>query len=239
MMYTGDKTDPVLGKKVVEHLHKIGMLKSEQLEQRSIEEKIELLKPKFAEILDILGMNMEDENLVETPKRLAKMWARELLWGMDYKTFPKITTISSENIGYDSFVLEKSVTAQSCCSHHFMPMYHTKACTDGSTVVGGGCVVAYIPKDKVLGLSKLNRVVEWAGMRAQTQEQYTKMIVEILKFVLETDDVACWTSLNHGCIQFRGQGDKSSQTTCLNLLGKFETDSQIRSEFLAIARKDC
>lgn len=234
-MNFSDKCDQVLGKKVVDHLHSIGMLGSEKETQLLTFEKLDILESKFREVLDVLGMNLEDPNLVETPKRLSKLWVNEMFYGMDYHTFPKITVLPVDSIGYNNFVLEKNVTASSCCSHHFVPMIHNMATVTGDTVMAGGCSIAYIPNKKIIGLSKLNRVVEWAGKRPQCQEQYCRMVVEILKYVLDCDSVACKMNLQHLCVSLRGAADRSSSTTTLYCSGLFETDKDLRREFLEVA----
>lgn len=237
MIYEKSKCDPILGEKVVAHLRSIGMLGSEKEEQLSFEEKVDKLIPLYKEVLDVLGFNLEDPNLIETPKRLAKLYAKEYFYGMRSETFPKITTIPAENIGYDSFVIETNVTTQSHCSHHLVQMANFIGTANGGVVMGGGCTVAYIPKNTVLGLSKLNRVVAWAGARAQCQEQYCRLVVEILKFILGTDSVCCYMNLKHLCVSSRGAEDRSSGTITFFASGEFETNREIRKEFLEIARK--
>lgn len=231
------KCDPELGKKVVAHLRSIGMLGCESETQLTPEEKIELATPKFAEVMEILGFNLDDPNTNETPKRWVKMMVNDLLWGMYAENFPKLKLIPTDDMGYDSLVVEK-VTAQSMCSHHLQIMWGDKGCSDGTTMIGGGCVLAYLPDKYVLGLSKLNKICEWAGRRAQCEEQYVKMVVEVLSFVTGAP-AACMMKLKHGCVGFRSVQDRASDTTCFYCTpnSEFSNNPQLRSEFLALARK--
>lgn len=232
-----DKSDKELGRQVVEHLRSLGMLGCEKQEQLSAKEKIELATPKFEEVLDILGFDLNDPNTNETAKRWVKMMVNDLLWGMDPDTFPKMKLIPTDDIGYGDMVIE-SCTAQSMCSHHLQVMWGDKGCADGSVVVGGGCVVAYIPKEVVLGLSKLNKIVQWCGRRAQCEEQYVRMVVEVISF-LTGAPAACMMNLKHGCVSFRSVEDKSSSTMCFYCTpnSEFTNNPQLRNEFLSIARK--
>ena len=186
--------------------------------------------------MDTLGFNLEDPNTNETAKRWVKMMAKDLLWGMYADTFPKVKLIPTEDIGYQSMVL-MTVTAQSMCSHHLQIMWGDKAGADGSVSIGGGCVLAYIPNKYVLGLSKLNKIVQWCGMRAQCEEQYVKMVVEVLSFITG-GPAACMMNLKHGCVAFRSVADGNSSTSCFYCTpdSEFTNNQQIRNEFLSIAR---
>lgn len=231
------KCDPELGRRVVEHLRSIGMLGCELEDQMSPDEKIEKAVPKFAEVMEILGFNLEDPNTNETPKRWVKMMVNELLWGMYAENFPKMKLIPTSDIGFNDMVIE-SCTAQSMCSHHLQIMWGDKGCADGSTMIGGGAVVAYLPKKFVLGLSKLNKVLEWCGKRAQCEEQYVRMVVEVISFLTDAP-AACMMNLKHGCVAFRSVEDKASSTTCFYCTpnSEFTNNPQLRNEFLAIARQ--
>ena len=232
-----DKVDKELGRKVVAHLRSLGMLGCEKEVQLPKEEKIKQAIPKFAEVLDILGFNLEDPNMNETAKRWVKMMVNDFLWGMEADAFPKMKLIPTDDIGYGDMVIE-TCTAQSMCSHHLQVMWGDKGCADASVVIGGGCVVAYIPKDVVLGLSKLNKIVQWCGRRAQCEEQYVRMVVEVLSF-LTNAPAACMMKLKHGCVGFRSIEDKASATTCFYCTpnSEFTNNPQLRNEFLSIARK--
>ena len=133
-----------------------------------------------------LGMDLSDDSLSETPKRVAKMLVHETLWGLDYEAFPKCTTVSNK-MGYNEMVVERNVNVQSNCEHHALPIY-------------GVATVAYVPKDKVLGLSKINRVVEYFSKRPQIQERLTEQVFHALQFILETTDVAVMIDAEHFCV---------------------------------------
>jgi GTP cyclohydrolase I len=224
-----NKCDPALGEKVYQHLVANGMMSSEKANSMTNGEKKDVIQAHFAKILETLGMNLEDGNLIDTPRRLAKLWVNELFWGLSTETFPKVTTIDATDMGnYDSFVLEKNVTGYGCCSHHFLPMFSIK-----NGVIGGGFHVAYIPKKKIIGLSKLNRIVQWCCARPGTEEQYCKMIALVIGYVLECDSVAVMADLNHTCVSLRGASDSTSSTVCFYSTGNFQTDHNLRREFFA------
>lgn len=237
MIVEKSKCDPELGRKVVNHLRSIGMLGCEKEHQLPMEEKIAIATPKMAEVLDTMGFNLNDPNTNETAKRWVKMMVQDLLWGMYAETFPKMKLIPTDDIGYDDMVF-MSVTAQSMCSHHLQVMWGDKGCADGSVMIGGGAVVAYIPKNVVLGLSKLNKIVEWCGKRAQCEEQYVRMVVEVISF-LTGAPAACMMNLKHGCVSFRSVEDKASSTTCFYCTpnSEFTNNPQLRKEFLSMAHK--
>ena len=175
-------------------------------------------------IMHVLGLDLTDDSLEETPKRIAKMYVRELFWGLDYEHFPKCTAIENKMDYRNSFVLEKTITVHSSCEHHLV-------------TIDGFATVAYIPHNKVLGLSKLNRIVQYFAKRPQVQERLTEQIAETISFVAETPDVAVYVDAVHYCVKSRGIQDVSSSTITLATRGKFaEPDSEVRREFLNIAR---
>ena len=174
--------------------------------------------------MEILGLDLNDDSLEDTPKRVAKMYVNEIFWGLDYTKFPKCTAIENKMDYRNSFVCEKNVNVQSNCEHHFV-------------VIDGVATVAYIPHAKVLGLSKLNRIVEFFAKRPQVQERLTEQICETISFIAETDDVAVYIDAQHYCVKSRGIQDTGSSTVTLSTRGKFsEADSEVRREFLNIAR---
>lgn len=189
------------------------------------EDKIESIVPHFAKIMEILGLDLNDDSLEDTPKRVAKMYVNEIFWGLDYTKFPKCTTIDNKMDYNNSFVLERNVNVQSNCEHHFV-------------VIDGMATVAYIPNKKVLGLSKLNRIVEFFSKRPQVQERLTEQICEAISFITETDDVAVFIEGVHYCVKSRGIQDSGSSTVTLSTRGAFaEPNSEIRREFLQMCRK--
>lgn len=167
-----------------------------------------------------LGLDLEDDSLAETPKRVAKMWKHELFWGLDYMNFPKATVVENK-MRYDEMVLERNITVQSMCEHHLLPLL-------------GGAHVAYIPKNKVLGLSKLNRIVDFFCRRPQIQERLTAQIFHTLQYLLETDDVAVCIAAEHLCVKIRGVEDACSDTVTSQLGGVFKSQGLPRQEFFSL-----
>jgi GTP cyclohydrolase I len=223
-----EKTNPELGLKVKEHLKSKGLLNIEADNDFSREERINILEDKFKSIISVLGLNINDGNLRETPRRLAKLYVNELFGGLDWSKFPKCTAVDNEFVRYDSFVLVKDIRIVSVCSHHFMPFFGVK-----NNVFGPGCNIAYIPSKKVLGLSKLSRIVNFLGSRPNTQETLTAQIAETISFIAETEDVAVNINANHTCMSLRGANDGTANTETLFCKGRFLSNSQLRQEFLS------
>jgi len=188
------------------------------------EEKVDEIIPHFSKIMFILGLDLTDDSLEDTPKRVAKMYVNEIFWGLDYTKFPKCTTIDNKMDYNNSFVLERNINVQSNCEHHFV-------------VIDGVATVAYIPHAKVLGLSKLNRIVEFFSKRPQVQERLTEQICETISFITGSADVAVYIDAQHYCVKSRGIQDTGSSTVTLSTRGAFaKPDSEVRREFLHIAR---
>jgi len=225
MSYNKTKTDPVLGRQVHEHLVKMGVetpIKKRNLDRK---EQIDIIEGNFAEIMRALGLDLSDDSLIETPKRVAKMYVNEIFWGLDYEAFPKCTTVDNK-MKYNEMVVERNVNVQSNCEHHFV-------------VIDGLATVAYVPKDKVLGLSKINRIVEYFSKRPQIQERLTEQIFHTLQFILGTEDVAVMIDAQHYCVKSRGVEDTGSSTVTSRLGGGFKNDPAVRNEFYQIARQAC
>lgn len=223
MSYNKTKTDPELGLKVHEHLVKMGVeTPTNYTGHISRTGKIELIEDHFKGIMEILGLDLTDDSLMETPKRVAKMYVNEIFWGLDYDAFPKCTTVDNK-MKYNEMVCERNINVQSNCEHHFV-------------VIDGLATVAYVPKDKVLGLSKINRIVEYFSKRPQIQERLTEQIFHTLQFILDTEDVAVMIDAQHYCVKSRGVEDTGSSTVTTRLGGGFKTDPAARNEFLSIAR---
>jgi len=185
--------------------------------------KIKKIEEHIRSCLDILGLDLSDDSLMETPSRIAKMWVKELFWGLDPNKFPKCTTVLNK-MHYDEMVVCKDITVLSQCEHHFQ-------------TIDGVAHVSYIPKDKVLGLSKLNRIVEYYSRRPQIQERLTVQIGESLKHILDTDDVAVVINAIHYCVKSRGVEDQNSSTSTSFLSGKFRTEKETRKEFFDLIGK--
>jgi GTP cyclohydrolase I len=223
MSYNKTKTDSELGRKVHAHLVKMGVetptIDTSKLDRK---DKIDEIEKHFAAIMHVLGLDLTDDSLNETPKRVAKMYVNEIFWGLDYDAFPKCTTVNNK-MNYNEMVVERNVNVQSNCEHHFV-------------VIDGVATVAYVPNQKVLGLSKINRIVEYFSKRPQIQERLTEQIFHALCFILETDDVAVMIDAQHYCVKSRGVEDTGSSTVTVRLGGGFKTDPAARNEFLSIAR---
>ena len=225
MSYNKTKTDPELGRLVHEHLVKVGVetpVKKRNLDRK---EQIDIIEGNFAEIMRALGLDLSDDSLMETPKRVAKMYVNEIFWGLDYDAFPKCTTVNNK-MNYNEMVVERNVSVQSNCEHHFV-------------VIDGHATVAYVPKSKVLGLSKINRIVEYFSKRPQIQERLTEQIFHTLQFILDTEDVAVMIDAQHYCVKSRGVEDTGSSTVTSRLGGGFKTDPAVRNEFYHLARQGC
>jgi len=220
MSYNKTKTDPELGKRVHEHLVKCGVETPTIPNNLDRKDKIDQIETHFTHIMRVLGLDLMDDSLIETPKRVAKMYVNEIFWGLDYEAFPKCTTVDNK-MKYDEMVIERNVNVQSNCEHHFV-------------VIDGVATVAYIPKQKVLGLSKINRVVEYFSKRPQIQERLTEQVYHALQYILETDDIAVVIDAQHYCVKSRGVEDVGSSTVTSKLGGVFKTDPSVRLEFMNI-----
>jgi GTP cyclohydrolase IA len=188
----------------------------------SKQKKIELITEKFAEILQILGLDLKNDSLQETPRRIAKMYVNETFAGLDKENFPRITVIENE-MQYDQMVVVQNIQVLSVCEHHFQ-------------TIDGHATVAYIPHKKVIGLSKINRIVQFFSRRPQVQERLTKQIADCLVYVLGTEHVAVHLNAKHYCVIARGVEDSHSSTATSDLRGDFKTRPETRSEFLAHCR---
>lgn len=223
MSYNKTKTDPELGRKVHEHLVKQGVETPTIPNELDRKEKIEKIEHHFTAIMQTLGLDLADDSLIETPKRVAKMYVNEIFWGLDYDAFPKCTTVDNK-MKYDEMVVERNVNVQSNCEHHFV-------------VIDGVATVGYIPNQKVLGLSKINRIVEYFSKRPQIQERLTEQIYHALQFILETDNIGVVIDAQHYCVKSRGVEDTGSSTVTSKLGGVFKTDPAVRTEFMNIVNK--
>ena len=180
-------------------------------------EKIKLIEEKIREILDILGMDLKDESISGTPKRVAKMFINEIFSGINPINKPSISTFKN-NYKYGEMLVEKNITVNSTCEHHLLPIV-------------GIAHVAYISNGEVLGLSKINRIVDYYSKRPQVQERLTLQIVQELQNILKTNDVACIIGAKHLCVNVRGIRDNQSATVTSEFGGKFK-ENEIKKEFL-------
>ena len=189
----------------------------------SAEEKIEKIAQKFTEIMDILGMDLADDSLEETPRRVAKMYVNEIFSGLLPENFPKMTVIENK-MKYDQMICISGISSISVCEHHFM-------------TIDGLATVAYIPNEKVIGLSKINRIVQFFSRRPQVQERLTKQIADCLQYVLATEHVAVYIDARHYCMIARGIEDTGSTTVTTEVRGHFRTNVPTREEFLRQCRR--
>lgn len=185
--------------------------------EKSDTEKIENIQYHFKMILEEMGLDLTDDSLSGTPYRVAKMYVKELFYGLNPKNKPKLSTFQNK-YGYKKMLIEHNITIDSACEHHFLP-------------ITGFANVAYIPKDKVIGLSKINRLVDYYARRPQVQERLVLQILTDLQNVLETKDVIVSITAKHLCVSSRGIKDQSSFTTTLQYGGSFSND-ETRKEFL-------
>ncbi|CAH0533722.1 GTP cyclohydrolase 1 [Vibrio stylophorae] len=182
------------------------------------EERKEKIEVHMREILQLMSLDLTDDSLMDTPKRVAKMYVDEIFSGLDYHNFPKITVIDNK-MGVDEMVRVSDITMTSTCEHHLV------------TIDGKACV-AYLPRKKIIGLSKINRIVRFFAQRPQVQERLTQQILVALQTLLETDDVAVSIDAVHYCVKSRGVMDATSQTKTTALGGIFKSNLATRTEFL-------
>ncbi|MCO5268442.1 MAG: GTP cyclohydrolase I FolE [Brumimicrobium sp.] len=183
----------------------------------SDDQKIEEIKFHFEKIMETLGLDMTDDSLKDTPERVAKMYVKEHFSGLDPKNKPSISVFENK-YNYHQMLVEKDITLYSSCEHHFVPII-------------GKVHVAYIPDKKVIGLSKINRLVQYYAKRPQVQERLTMQIAEGLKEVLQVKSVAVIIEADHLCVASRGIHDTNSKTVTECYLGDFEND-KMQEKFL-------
>ena len=170
------------------------------------------------EMMETLGLDLNDDSLIKTPYRVGKMFVDELFRGLDYHNFPEITLIENK-MQVDEMIKVKDISFTSTCEHHFM-------------VIAGMAKVAYMPSKKIIGLSKINRIVRFFAQRPQVQERLTQQILVALQTLLETRNVAVTITATHYCVKARGVQDPTSSTTTTALGGHFKLNPSSRHEFL-------
>jgi len=226
MALNKNKTNPALGQEIHKHLLELGvetpLLTSLGLNDLKDNSMIELITKDFEHIMETLGLDLADDSLQDTPKRVAKMYIDEIFYGLRTKNFPKITVVENK-FHYDEMLVEKGINVMSVCEHHFVGIV-------------GKATIGYIPNGNVIGLSKLNRVVDYFARRPQVQERLTAQIYHTLCYILKTDQVAVVIDADHYCVASRGIEDTGSSTITSKLGGGFRTDDGTRAEFMALAR---
>ena len=185
----------------------------------SEDEKIEKIQEHVAAILDILGMDLTDDSLKGTPKRVAKAYVKEIFGGLNPDRRPSASTFENK-YEYGEMLVEKNITLYSTCEHHLLPII-------------GKAHIAYISNGNVVGLSKMNRIVEYYARRPQVQERLTLQVIEELKRILKTENVACIIDAKHLCVNSRGIRDVASSTVTAEYGGVFKTNETLRKEFLS------
>ena len=186
--------------------------------EKSDEEKTSIIKKNIREIMHTLGLDLNDDSLMGTPARVAKMFVKEIFSGLKPELRPKSSTFENK-YNYGEMLVEKNINVYSTCEHHLLPIV-------------GKAHVAYISSGTVIGLSKINRIVEYYSKRPQVQERLTKQIVLELQEVLKTQDIACVIDAKHLCVNSRGIKDIDSSTITSEFGGKFKYDQTTKDEFL-------
>ncbi|MDA1148903.1 MAG: GTP cyclohydrolase I FolE [Bacteroidetes bacterium] len=185
----------------------------------SDEDKIEKIQHHVAAILDTLGMDLTDDSLRGTPRRVAKAYVRELFAGLNPKFRPSASTFENK-YQYGEMLVEKNITLYSTCEHHLLPIV-------------GKAHIGYISNGNVVGLSKMNRIVDYYAKRPQVQERLTLQVVQELQHILKTENVACIIDAKHLCVNSRGIRDIASSTVTAEYGGIFKSDESLRKEFLS------
>lgn len=187
------------------------------------EEKMMVIEEHFAQIMQTLGLDLSDDSLRGTPRRVAKMFVKEIFYGLDPKKKPRISLFDNK-YKYGRMLVEKNVTVKSYCEHHFQAIL-------------GRAHVGYISSGKVIGLSKINRLVDYYSRRPQVQERLTKQILDGLREALDTKDVIVVVEAVHQCLSNRGIEDENSSTLTVEYSGQFENE-EVRKEFLEYLKMD-
>lgn len=218
------KKDTNLGQRVNEYLISKNVETPTIAKNLQVDDSTKLanIEKSVHDIMVTLGLDLTDDSLMDTPKRVAKMYVNEIFSGLNYDNFPKCTTVDNK-MHYDEMVLVKDISCISACEHHLI-------------TIDQKATIAYIPKDKVLGLSKLNRLAKFFAQRPQIQERYTEQVFHALEYLLGTEDVAVLVKGKHYCVAARGVEDASSYTVTSRLGGVFKHDPIARTEFLSLSK---
>lgn len=184
--------------------------------EKSDKEKIKNIQHYFEKIMEELGLDLSDESLSGTPYRFAKMYVKELFYGLNPNNKPKLSVFDNK-YGYNKMLVEQNITIDSACEHHFLP-------------ITGYAHIGYVPANKVIGLSKINRLVDYYAHRPQVQERLSLQILRSLQEVLETEDVIVVVNAKHLCVSSRGIKDKNSFTTTVEYGGCFKEET-VRGDF--------
>ena len=219
-MFNKSKTSNKLGREVHKYLEDIGvetpMHKSaEKITDPETQKEIQEL---YAQIMTLQGLDLNDDSLMDTPKRVSKVLTGEKFYGLSYANFPKCTTVINKSPEDSDLVILRDIELISLCEHHYEPII-------------GKCQIAYIPGENILGLSKFNRIVDFFARRPQIQERLTKQIFYALRYILKTDDIAVVIDAEHMCVKTRGVMDACSDTVTSKTGGRFREVGALRNEF--------
>ena len=215
------KTDKDLGQEIKAFLISKGVETPMVSDIKDKDEKRENIAFLFGRIMQELNLDLEDDSLKGTPQRVAKMYMDETFYGLDYNNFPKCTAVDNK-MHYDEMVTVDRINLSSACEHHFV-------------IIDGYASVSYIPKNKVIGLSKINRLVDFFAKRPQIQERLTEQIYWALVYILGTDNIAVKIKAVHYCVKARGVKDVTSNTTTTKLGGNYKIN-EVRNEFLNLTK---
>ncbi|RTR37036.1 GTP cyclohydrolase I FolE [Shewanella canadensis] len=185
----------------------------------SADERKDQIEQHMRAILNLMSLDLTDDSLADTPRRIAKMYVDEIFSGLDYQNFPKITVIENK-MGFDEMIKVNDISLTSTCEHHLV-------------TIDGLATVAYLPRKNIIGLSKINRIVQFFAQRPQVQERLTQQVLVALQTLLETKDVAVKMDAVHYCVKSRGVMDSTSSTTTTALGGIFKSNPATRAEFLS------
>lgn len=236
MSTSSTSTDPILGASSTSTDPILGAYVHAHLQQRGVETPLSkglqpspsschhIVKESVDAIMNALGLDLNDDSLRQTPARVAKMYLDEVFYGLDYDRFPTCTTVENK-MGYDELIISERIDVLSFCEHHLVPFI-------------GHAHIAYIPHNKVLGLSKFNRIVDFFSRRPQIQERLTEQIFGALSHILETENIGVVINAQHLCVMLRGVKQPNSRTTTSKMGGKFFTVPTLRQEFLSLVRGD-
>lgn len=209
--------NPELGKKVHDRLVALG-IETPMLSGNTMEFTHEPIKQGFRAIMLTLGLDLTDDSLKDTPKRVATMFTEEVFYGLDYSNFPAATVVENK-MKYDELLVSKGIDVKSMCEHHFVPFI-------------GTCAIGYLPGTHILGLSKFNRIVDFFSRRPQVQERLTAQIHAALTGILGTNDVAVYIEAKHYCVHLRGVQQSNASTVTSELSGRFMENPALRAEFM-------
>lgn len=212
-----NEKDPVLGQEIAKKLLGLGIESP-----IAAEVNYENIVASISGLMSGLGLSLKDDSIARTPERVAKFFVEELFYGLNYANFPKIS-FSHNTYNYTEPVIARKISFQSTCEHHFV-------------TINGNAYVAYIPHDRVVGLSKINRIVDFFAKRPQVQERATLQIFHALQYILDTEDIALVINAEHHCITMRGVNDHDVDNVTYKFGGKFLSPS-LKAEFLSFSRE--